>query len=300
VSRMSLSDTNVPGASAPVLPQGASGAAQAGQHGVPGGGGQQGGQRRGGHPLRDHQGHHLQGARAPPSRRGPRLAARAQPLQRTSCQRSRGLRWCSLFPTKWCGAEVGITPFRRPDALPRSDAPTTCDAVGALAALIAEGTAAVSVAQKTGLTRHGVAAQDFYDVMPEKFQNKTNGVTPRRWLAWCNPALAALITEALGGDEWINDATRLAGLRKFADDRGFQAKWRAIKHENKERLAAKIKVRRYGPTLTLSLWCAFSRRSRAALTGAAGRTDSANASSTSPSRGERWKSCCVVTCIRNV
>ncbi len=88
-----------------------------------------------------------------------------------------------------------------------------------------------------------MAAQDFYDVMPEKFQNKTNGVTPRRWLAWCNPALAALITEALGGDEWINDATRLAGLRKFADDKGFQAKWRAIKHENKERLAAKIKVR---------------------------------------------------------
>ncbi|KAK9840953.1 hypothetical protein WJX81_002313 [Elliptochloris bilobata] len=85
--------------------------------------------------------------------------------------------------------------------------------------------------------------KDFYDVMPHKFQNKTNGVTPRRWLAWCNPALAALITEALGGDEWINDATRLSGLRKFADDKDFQAKWRAIKLANKERLAAKIKER---------------------------------------------------------
>ena len=80
-------------------------------------------------------------------------------------------------------------------------------------------------------------------MMPQKFQNKTNGVTPRRWLAWCNPALAALITEALGDDKWINDTTRLAGLRKFADDKGFQAKWRAIKLANKERLAAKIKVR---------------------------------------------------------
>lgn len=43
--------------------------------------------------------------------------------------------------------------------------------------------------------------QDFYKLFPEKFQNKTNGVTPRRWLAFCNPELAALITEKLGGDE---------------------------------------------------------------------------------------------------
>jgi starch phosphorylase len=43
--------------------------------------------------------------------------------------------------------------------------------------------------------------QDFYKLFPEKFQNKTNGVTPRRWLAFCNPELAALITEKLGSDE---------------------------------------------------------------------------------------------------
>ena len=47
--------------------------------------------------------------------------------------------------------------------------------------------------------------QDFVKVFPEKFQNKTNGVTPRRWLANCNPELAALITETLGSDEWIKN-----------------------------------------------------------------------------------------------
>jgi starch phosphorylase len=96
-------------------------------------------------------------------------------------------------------------------------------------------------------------AQDFYELMPEKFQNKTNGVTPRRWLAWCNPGLAALITETLGTDAWINDTTLLAGLRKHADDKGFHVKWRAIKHANKERLASKIKVGGEGLFISISL-----------------------------------------------
>lgn len=43
---------------------------------------------------------------------------------------------------------------------------------------------------------------DFYELFPAKFQNKTNGVTPRRWLAWCNPELSALITSTLGSDAW--------------------------------------------------------------------------------------------------
>ena len=43
---------------------------------------------------------------------------------------------------------------------------------------------------------------DFYKIFPSKFQNKTNGVTPRRWMAWCNPELSALITEQLGSDAW--------------------------------------------------------------------------------------------------
>lgn len=84
--------------------------------------------------------------------------------------------------------------------------------------------------------------QDFYELSPEKFQNKTNGVTPRRWLAYCNPELSALITDTLGSDEWIKHADKLQGLKKFADDKSFQAKWSAIKYHNKERLADKIKV----------------------------------------------------------
>ena len=108
---------------------------------------------------------------------------------------------------------------------------------------------------KRFLRRRGVPAgathlQDFYELAPHKFQNKTNGVTPRRWLAWCNPGLAALITETLGTDTWPNDLNLLTGLRQHADDKEFQKKWRAIKHENKAKLAAKIKV---GPTKKLLL-----------------------------------------------
>ncbi|KAK9810158.1 hypothetical protein WJX72_005763 [[Myrmecia] bisecta] len=85
--------------------------------------------------------------------------------------------------------------------------------------------------------------KDFYEIYPEKFQNKTNGVTPRRWLAYCNPGLAALITKALGTDAWIKEAHLLEGLRKFAGDKDFQAKWRAVKLDNKKRLKAVIKAR---------------------------------------------------------
>eukprot|EP00884_Botryococcus_braunii_P009371 jgi/Botrbrau1/18435/Bobra.0072s0023.1 len=83
--------------------------------------------------------------------------------------------------------------------------------------------------------------KDFYALFPEKFQNKTNGVTPRRWLAFANPELAALITATLGSDNWIKHTDELVGLRKFADDLDFHAKWRAIKQDNKARLAAKVK-----------------------------------------------------------
>eukprot|EP00798_Chlamydomonas_sp_ICE-L_P021517 gene21517-28501_t len=82
---------------------------------------------------------------------------------------------------------------------------------------------------------------ELFEVMPHKFQNKTNGVTPRRWLAWCNPELSALITATLGDSSWINDASQLAGLRKFAEDKAFQAKWRAVKQTRKAKLAAMIK-----------------------------------------------------------
>lgn len=52
---------------------------------------------------------------------------------------------------------------------------------------------------------HAVLLQDFVKIFPEKFQNKTNGVTPRRWLAFCNPELSALITETLGSDAWMKE-----------------------------------------------------------------------------------------------
>ena len=85
--------------------------------------------------------------------------------------------------------------------------------------------------------------QDFYELFPQKFQNKTNGVTPRRWLAYCNPGLSKLITDTLGSNEWIAKTDQLTGLRKHADDKAFQKQWRAIKLENKQRLADLIKVK---------------------------------------------------------
>lgn len=84
--------------------------------------------------------------------------------------------------------------------------------------------------------------QDFHDLYPEKFQNKTNGVTPRRWLAFCNPELADLITKSLGSKNWITHTDELQGLLKFKDDPDFKASWKKIKQDNKQRLADKIKV----------------------------------------------------------
>jgi len=83
--------------------------------------------------------------------------------------------------------------------------------------------------------------KDFYDLMPDKFQNKTNGVTQRRWLAFCNPQLRDLISSKLGDDAWIRELDMLRGLEKFADDEKFQSEWRSIKLSNKKRLAEFIK-----------------------------------------------------------
>src|SRR5262249_49496667 len=66
--------------------------------------------------------------------------------------------------------------------------------------------------------------QDFADLFPERFNNKTNGVTPRRWLLLASPALAELITEATG-DGWITDLSRLRHLLPLADDAAFVADW---------------------------------------------------------------------------
>ena len=77
--------------------------------------------------------------------------------------------------------------------------------------------------------------RDFYELWPKKFNNKTNGVTPRRWLAWCNPKLSALITETIG-DAWITDLAQLSKLAPYAEDAKFRARWQQIKRYNKLRL----------------------------------------------------------------
>ena len=79
--------------------------------------------------------------------------------------------------------------------------------------------------------------KDFHDLSPGKFSNKTNGVTPRRFLALANPRLARLVCEAIG-DGWLRDLERLRELEAFADDPAFQRRWRQIKRANKEDLAA--------------------------------------------------------------
>ena len=80
---------------------------------------------------------------------------------------------------------------------------------------------------------------DFHDMMPEKFSNKTNGVTHRRFLLLCNPRLARVINEAIG-DRWWKDLDELRGLEKFAVDPDFQAEWRRVKQENKRDLARHV------------------------------------------------------------
>ena len=82
---------------------------------------------------------------------------------------------------------------------------------------------------------------DYDALYPGKFQNKTNGITPRRWLLKSNPRLAELVTEQLGGEAWVRDLDRLRGLEKVADDPGFQREFMAIKRANKVDLAALIR-----------------------------------------------------------
>ncbi|XP_056020712.1 glycogen phosphorylase, muscle form-like isoform X2 [Ostrea edulis] len=81
--------------------------------------------------------------------------------------------------------------------------------------------------------------REFYEMYPERFQNKTNGITPRRWLLLCNPGLSDVIAEKIGED-WVTDLYQLRNLKKFAEDENFLRNVIKVKQENKMKLAEYI------------------------------------------------------------
>lgn len=87
----------------------------------------------------------------------------------------------------------------------------------------------------TELLKSGLFS-DFYALWPKKFNNKTNGVTQRRWLAHCNPGLRDLLNESIG-NQWENNLEEISKLAEFADDASFQQRWSEVKRDNKIRLA---------------------------------------------------------------
>jgi starch phosphorylase len=80
---------------------------------------------------------------------------------------------------------------------------------------------------------------DFFELWPDKFNNKTNGVTPRRWMASSNPLLSSLIDRSIG-EGWRTDLSGLKALQAFADDKKFRAEWHKVKQANKQRLAEMV------------------------------------------------------------
>ena len=112
-----------------------------------------------------------------------------------------------------------------------------------MAYLAIEGSSSVNgVAElHSRLLREGLF-RDFAELWPERFNNKTNGVTQRRWLAACNPDLAELVSEKIG-TEWKTELTKLSGLAELVDDPGFRERWREVKIANKQRLATDIEAK---------------------------------------------------------
>nr|GEU62661.1 alpha-1,4 glucan phosphorylase L-2 isozyme, chloroplastic/amyloplastic [Tanacetum cinerariifolium] len=82
---------------------------------------------------------------------------------------------------------------------------------------------------------------DFYKLWPEKFQNKTNGVTPRRWISFCNPELSKIITKWTGTEDWVLNTEKLDELRNFAANEDLQSEWRKAKRINKEKMVSFLK-----------------------------------------------------------
>jgi len=93
----------------------------------------------------------------------------------------------------------------------------------------------------TSILRKGMF-REFDELYPRKFNNKTNGITPRRWLLQCNPELSALITEAIG-EGWAADLKQLRALEKHAEDKLFRVRWAAAKRERKEIVAKWLRRR---------------------------------------------------------
>ncbi|GAA1604701.1 glycogen/starch/alpha-glucan phosphorylase [Actinoplanes couchii] len=108
-----------------------------------------------------------------------------------------------------------------------------------MAHLAVVGTEAVNgVAELHSKLLRETVLDDFAELWPAKFQNVTNGISPRRFIRIANPRLSDLITEGLGGDGWVRDLEKLAGLESLADDASFRERWRSIKRANKVDLAA--------------------------------------------------------------
>jgi len=92
----------------------------------------------------------------------------------------------------------------------------------------------------TDLLKEGLFA-DFYKIWPDRFNNKTNGVTQRRWLAHCNPGLRDLLNESIG-DQWQRDLQHIKKVEEFCDNAAFRERWMAVKQDNKKALADYVRL----------------------------------------------------------
>ncbi|HMB72350.1 MAG TPA: glycogen/starch/alpha-glucan phosphorylase [Gammaproteobacteria bacterium] len=99
----------------------------------------------------------------------------------------------------------------------------------------------------------------FAQLWPERLSSKTNGVTPRRWIALANPRLAELMTEALG-DGWLRDLDQLRGLEAFAEDAAFRDRWRAVKQANKHDMMTRMRRHSAGLVDPLSVFDVLVKR----------------------------------------
>jgi starch phosphorylase len=142
-------------------------------------------------------------------------------------------RFCTVVDERWPGDEERLA---RMCIVSKGDyAQVRMSHLGIVGGMSVNGVAELH----SGLLKSQLFA-DFYALWPEKFNNKTNGVTHRRWLSQCNPALAALIDESIGQD-WVMDAEKLSQLSGFAEDADFRQRWHAVKQGNKTRLAELVK-----------------------------------------------------------